>query len=283
MNQLSPSPESFRSSALRRNLMGIYTIWLRDVRRFVRDRPRIIGSLIQPTLFLLILGTGLGTSLGNNGMGAGMGGMSRLLTEHGNSRAAYMAFIFPGILAMTILFTSAFSAISVIWDREVGFLREVLVAPVSRWAVTFGKVLGGATVSLGQGCVMLLLAPVAGVPLTPLMVLTLVPVMFLVAFSTTAMGLAAAARMRSMQGFTVIMNFVVLPIFFLSGAMFPLKGLPTWMTVLVHVDPLTYGVDALRWVTMGVAERPIALDLCVIAGFGLVMGALAVWSFSVRE
>jgi len=257
----------------RHNLLGIYTIWLRDVRRFMRDKPRIIGSLTQPTLFLLVLGTGLGHGLvrgfGTAGAaGAGAGG------------AGYMAFIFPGIVAMTILFTSAFSAISVIWDREVGFLKEVLVAPVSRWAVTFGKVLGGATVAVMQGCLMLLLAPIAGVKLTLGIVLAMLPLMFLVAFAMTAMGLAAAARMRSMQGFTVIMNFMVLPIFFLSGAMFPIHGLPMWMDVLVHVDPLTYGVDALRGATSGLLVRPMATNVAVMAAFALTMLTFSVMAFS---
>lgn len=255
------------TSQTRHNLMGIYTIWLRDVRRFLRDRPRMLGSLAQPTLFLLVLGTGLGHGLARGAIGAGGG-------------EGYMAFIFPGIVAMTILFTSAFSAISVIWDREVGFLKEVLVAPVSRWAVTLGKVLGGATVAVAQGCIMLLLSPLAGVKLSVATVLTLLPLMFLVAFAMTAMGLAAAARMRSMQGFTVIMNFVVLPIFFLSGAMFPLAGLPAWMDVLVHFDPLTYGVDALRGVTIGLFDRPPAADVGVLAVFGAGMLSLAVLAFS---
>ncbi len=253
-----------------RNSMGIYTIWLRDVRRFLRDRPRLIGSLVQPTLFLLVLGNGLAGSLG------GKIPVSAHATDGGSG---YMAFIFPGILAMTVLFTSAFSAISVIWDREVGFMKEVLVAPVSRWAVTLGKVLGGATVAMMQGMVMLLMAPIANVPLTVGMVLLLIPGMFLVAFAMTAMGLAAAARMRSMQGFTVIMNFVVLPIFFLSGAMFPLAGLPDWMGILVSLDPLTYGVDLLRHITLGFADRAIATDVMVMAGFGSVMLALSVWAF----
>jgi ABC-2 type transport system permease protein len=255
----------------RHNLLGIYTIWLRDVRRFVRDKPRIIGSLTQPTLFLLILGTGLGHGLSRGFQTAGTGA---------GGGEGYMAFIFPGIVAMTILFTSAFSAISVIWDREVGFLKEVLVAPVSRWAVTVGKVLGGATVAVMQGCLMLLLAPIAGVKLSLATVLALLPLMFLVAFAMTAMGLAAAARMRSMQGFTVIMNFMVLPIFFLSGAMFPIHGLPAWMDVLVHVDPLTYGVDALRGATSGLLVRPMATNVGVMSAFAATMLTLSVVAFN---
>jgi len=261
--------KGLQSSRGRHNLLGIYTIWLRDVRRFVRDRPRMIGSLTQPTLFLLILGTGLGHGLSRGFRTAATGGGE-----------GYMAFIFPGIVAMTILFTSAFSAISVIWDREVGFLKEVLVAPVSRWAVTLGKVLGGATVAVMQGCLMLLLAPIAGVPLSVATVVALLPLMFLVAFAMTAMGLAAAARMRSMQGFTVIMNFMVLPIFFLSGAMFPIEGLPTWMDVLVHADPLTYGVDALRGATSGMLVRPMAMNVGVMSIFAGVMLTLSVVAFS---
>ena len=254
------------NGALQRDLMGVFTIWLRDVRRFLRDRPRMIGSLVQPTLFLVILGNGLGH------------GMFRGFKAGGGE--GYMAFIFPGIVAMTILFTSAFSAISIIWDREVGFLKEVLVAPVSRWAVTVGKVMGGATVAMCQGCIMLLLAPVAGVSLGPSTVILLLPLMFLVAFAMTAMGIAAAARMRSMQGFTVIMNFVVLPIFFLSGAMFPLDGLPAWMNLLVHLDPLTYGVDLLRGVVIGATDRPVWMNLVVLGGFGTGMLGLAVFAFN---
>lgn len=260
-------------SRSRHNLLGIYTIWLRDVRRFMRDRPRIIGSLTQPTLFLLVLGTGLGHGLVRGFGTAGAAGP-------GAGGEGYMAFIFPGIVAMTILFTSAFSAISVIWDREVGFLKEVLVAPVSRWAVTLGKVLGGATVAVMQGCLMLLLAPLAGVKLDVATVLAMLPLMFMVALAMTSMGLAAAARMRSMQGFTVIMNFMVLPIFFLSGAMFPIHGLPAWMDVLVHVDPLTYGVDALRGATSGLLARPMAVNVGILSTFAAAMLGLSVVAFS---
>lgn len=254
---------------MNRNLMGIYTIWLRDVRRFWRDKPRIIGATIQPALFLFLLGTGLGKGI--------IGAFGKDL------QGDYLSFIYPGIIGMSILFTSIFSAISIIWDREIGFLKEVMVAPISRWAVAVGKAFGGSTVAVFQGCLMLIFAPFVNVHINLIMIATLIPLIFLIAFSITSLGIVAAARMRSMQGFQVIMNFLVLPMFFLSGAMFPITNLPKWMDIFIAINPLTYGVDALRGVILGMNNYPIIMDVGLVAGFGIVMIAVAMVIFGKGE
>lgn len=275
-------------------LMGVYTIWLRDLLRFFRDRARIIGSIAQPSLYLFVLGTGLSATLGSD------------------QASGYIRFIYPGIIAMTLLFTSIFSSISIIWDREFGFLKEVLVAPVSRAAVAAGKSLGGASVATLQGTMMLLFAPLVGYKINLLFVIQLIPLMLLISFALTSMGVLVATRMKSMEGFQVIMNFILMPMFFLSGAMFPLKGLPTWLGYLTKLDPLTYGVDALRNLFAGINHtapvmiskgsgdgmvqgllqarvelfKPInsmGFDLAVITGFGLVMIILAMKQFERTE
>ena len=248
---------------------GVYIIWLRDVKRFWRDKSRIVGAVAQPTLFLFIIGTGLGQAFAR-------GGKAYLGAE-------YIKFLYPGIIGMTILFASVFSAISIIWDREFGFLKEVLVAPISRSSVALGKALGGSTVAMLQGTIMLVYAPLVGISLTAAMILKLWFLMFLISFSLTSMGIVIAARMKSMEGFQVIMNFLLMPIFFLSGAMFPLKNLPSWLSYLVRVDPLAYGVDALRSVVIGVQQFPFALNVLVLTIFGLAMIFLAVFEFNRQE
>jgi ABC-2 type transport system permease protein len=221
-------------------LRVIYTIWLREFKAFLRERGRIVGMIGQPLLYLLILGQGIASGLTIN-RAPGVG---------------YLQFMFPGILGMSVLFTSMFSGISIIWDREFGFLKEVLVAPVPRWAVALGKVLGGATIAVLQSMILLLVAPLAGIYPSPLMVVELLFLCFLISVAVTSLGTAIAARMRSMQSFQMIMNFLVMPLYFLSGAMFPLASAPGWMQTLMVLDPLTYGVDALRNVVLSGVELP---------------------------
>lgn len=226
----------------RSGLLGVYVIWTRDVTRFWRDTPRRIGAFFQPILYLFLLGTGLQSAF----------------KAFGGSDVKYVLFMFPGILGMTVLFTAVFSAISIVWDREFGFLKEVLVSPIPRSSVAVGKVMGGATAALFQGMVLLAMAFLPmffGFSLTTLWkVLALIPVIGLLAIAMTALGVMVAARMRSFEGFPIIMNFILMPLFFLSGAMFPLQGLPGWMTFLTRINPLTYGVDALRGIALhGVA------------------------------
>ncbi|HKX06787.1 MAG TPA: ABC transporter permease, partial [Stellaceae bacterium] len=220
-----------RSATLR----AIYIIWYRDVLRYWRDRLRLIASLAQPLLYLVIFGTGLSSSL--RGLGGGLGGATSV---------NYVQFIYPGIIGMAVLFTSIFSAMSIVWDREFGFLKEVLVAPIDRSAIAIGKALGGSTQAMVQGMILLLLAPIAGVTLTPLAVLELIPLIFALAFALTTLGVVLAAGMKSMQGFQAVLNFLMMPIFFLSGALFPLTNLPWWMTALTRIDPAAYGIDPIR-------------------------------------
>lgn len=262
---------------LRRDLQGIYVIWYRDVLRFLRNRARIISSLGQPLLFLFVFGSGLSPA------------MSRL----GAGQLDFTAFLFPGIIAMAVLFTSAFSAVSIVWDREFGFLKEILVAPVSRTAVALGKVAGGSTVALFQGAIILLLAPLVGVHLSLGQIVVLFALMLLTAATMTSFGVLIAARMRSMEGFQMVMNFVLMPMFFLSGAFFPLRGVPLWMDILAQANPMTYGVDPIRQVTLqkSVPEviletirlHPIVTDVAILAVIWLSLMAVAVWMFNRQE
>ncbi|HBN07250.1 MAG TPA: ABC transporter [Cyanobacteria bacterium UBA8530] len=241
-------------------------IWYRDILLFFGDKPRIVGALGQPLLYLLVMGNGLAPS-----MSRGLGG-------------SYLVFMFPGVIGMTVLFTSVFSAISVIWDREFGFLKEILVSPVPRPAIALGKILGGASVAFLQGCAILLLAPLVGVsiPLTSLP--SILGMMGLGACALTAFGLVVASRMESMQGFQLIMNFLLLPMFFLSGALYPLSNVPPWMRNLALVDPLTYAVDGLR-AAMGSphAMHPFWLDAGILFFVMLTFMGLAVAAFSLHE
>lgn len=279
-----------RRSTLMPTLRAIYIIWYRDILRFWRDRSRLIASFAQPLLYLLIFGTGLSSALSGGGnLGGGAAGFS------------YTQFIYPGIIGMTVLFGSIFSAMSIVWDREFGFLKEVLVAPIDRSAVAIGKSLGGATQAMVQGVVLLLLAPVVGVSLSVTTILLLIPLLFVLAFALSALGVAIASRMRSMQGFQVVMNFLMMPIFFLSGALFPLGGLPWWMTGLTFIDPAAYGMDPLRRIILGGGSPahqavldsmslnfngtvlPEVIEVGILLAFGIIMLGVAVWNFRVRD
>lgn len=259
------------------NLKGIYTIWSRDVIRFSRNRARIVASLGQPLLFLFVFGAGLSPAM------SGLAG--------GNLK--FEQFMFPGILAMAVLFTAIFAAVSIVWDREFGFLKEVMVAPVSRVAVALGKLAGGSTVAMFQGSLVLLFAPLLGIKLTLDQALILIGLMLLLAVVMSALGILVAARQRSMEGFQVIMNFIMLPMFFLSGAFFPLNGVPIWMELLAKVNPVTYGVDPLRQVALresipqafieALRLHPIASDVAIMIGFGIAFLVPAVWLFSRQD
>jgi ABC-2 type transport system permease protein len=260
-----------------RDLKGIYTIWYRDVLRFVRDRTRVVTSLAQPLLYLFVFGGGLAPAL--NGLGGG--------------NLNFTQFMFPGVLGMTVLFTAIFSAVSIVWDREFGFLKEVMVAPVSRVAVALGKVAGGSTVAMFQALIILVLAPVVGIRLSWDQILILIGLMLLLAAVMTAFGILIAARQRTMEGFQMIMQFLLMPMFFLSGALFPLRGVPLWMDALSTIDPVTYGVDPLRQVALresvpqqalqALSLHPIATDVAVMIVLGLVFLVPAVWLFSKQD
>ncbi|HEV2309598.1 MAG TPA: ABC transporter permease [Acidimicrobiia bacterium] len=210
------------------DLRAARVVWKREIIRFSRNRIRIITSLAQPILFLFVLGTGLTTIV---------------TTAHGFD---FRTFMFPGVIAMTILFTAIFSAVSIVWDREFGFLREMLVAPVRRGAIMMGKCAGGATVATMQGIIMLILAPLVHVPYAPVLLVELMIVMVLTATMLTAFGLFLAARIQEIESFQVVMQLFVLPMFFLAGAVFPIEKLPTWLGTLTRFDPLAYAVDPMR-------------------------------------
>jgi ABC-2 type transport system permease protein len=256
-------------------LRVIYAIWLREQKLFLREPIRLVGMIGQPLLYLLIVGQGIASGLTLNQAPTGVG---------------YLLYIYPGIIGMSVLFTSIFSAISIIWDREFGFLKEVLVSPAPRWAVAAGKILGGATVAMVQSIVLIALAPIAGVIPSVTMVLELLLLCFLISCAITSLGVAIAARMRSMQGFQMIMNFLVMPMYFLSGAMFPKATAPAWMQALMTVDPLTYGVAALRgvvWLDAGIGtaqtELSLAMNVGVMALAALTLGAIASFLFSTAD
>jgi ABC-2 type transport system permease protein len=225
----------------------IYVLWLRQVKRYVRSRARIIGSLGQPLLFLLGLGFGMGPVFQKAGMGN------------------YIQFLAPGVIAMTVLFSSVFSGIELIWDRQFGFLKETLVAPVSRLTIMVGRVLGGATVAVAQGLILLVICLVAGFRFPNLVAVPMVLlIMALIAVLFTSLGTAIASPMRDFQGFQLVMNFLVLPMFFLSGALFPLGDAPWALKTIARVNPLSYGVDALRGTLGGIAYFQLTTDLGVL-------------------
>jgi ABC-2 type transport system permease protein len=217
---------------LRDDMRAVRMVWKRELIRFSRSRARIVTSLAQPVLYLFVLGSGIG-SLAATGATRGFD---------------FRTFMFPGVIALTVLFTSIFSAVSIVWDREFGFLREMLVAPVRRGALVSGKCIGGASVATVQGALMLFLAPAVGVPLSPVLLIELLALMALTAFVLTSLGIVIASRMQQVESFQFVMQLLVLPMFFLSGAVFPLNRLPKWLAVATKIDPLTYLVNPMRHV-----------------------------------
>jgi len=277
------------------NLRAIYIIWYREVLRWWRNRSRIVGSFGMPILFLFIFGSGLSPA---------MGGLTQGMAPEG-AGIDFVKFIFPGIIGMNVLMGSMMSGISIVWDREFGFLKEILVAPINRTAVALGKTLGGSTTGVIQGLLLLIFAPLIGVSITVGMVAKLVPLLFLISFSMTSLGVLIGARMKSTEGFQVIMQFILMPMIFVSGALFPMRDLPTWMNFLVKVNPVTYAIDPLRKIIFEAQGLPAFVlemlpqaglgvtlfghavtlqeDIAIIALFGTVMIAVAVWMFNIQD
>jgi ABC-2 type transport system permease protein len=251
------------------DVLPIVTLWWREVVRFCRQRSRLVGAFAQPLVFWLLLGSGLGPSFRPPG------------TPEGTN---YVEYFYPGIIALVLLFTAIFATISVVQDRREGFLQGVLVAPVARSSIVLGQALGGTTLALLQGVLFLLLAPLVGISFTPLSVLSVVAVMFLVSFGLTNLGLIIAWRMDSTQGFHAIMNLILIPIWLLSGAFFPASGVPTWLEWVMRLNPLTYGVAALRrCLYLGnpplAGEVPaLAPSLAITVVFSVVAFAAATWA-----
>ena len=241
----------------------IYILWLREMKRYVRSRAQIVASLGQPMLYLLALGFGLGPVFQRSGQGS------------------YLQFVAPGVVGMSILFMSIFSGIGLLWDRQFGFLKETLVAPVPRLHVMMGKALGGATVAVIQGSIVFVVCLIAG--FRPVNISAL-PIAFLfmalLATMFTSLGTAIGSVLVDMQGFQLVMNFLVTPIFFLSGALFPLANLPKALAVVTSLDPMTYGVDGLRAALIGISHFGIATDIAVICAITAVFMGLGTYFFS---
>jgi ABC-2 type transport system permease protein len=263
------------------DVRAVRVVWQREMIRFFNDRLRILTSLIQPVLFLFVLGTGLST-----------------ITTGAVHDINLRTFMYPGALSMAVLFTAMFSAASIVWDREFGFLREMLVAPISRWSIVVGKCLGGATTASLQGVLILALAGLVGVPYSVSLVVTVFGELLLLAFTLTAFGVMTAARITQLQAFMALNQMLLMPLFFLSGALFPLRNLPGWLQVLTRVDPLTYAVDPVRrtvfahlhappavvarlnpGVTWNGWRVPTSLELVLVAAMGLAMLGVAIWEF----
>lgn len=254
---------------MRISFSAIYTIWLREMKKFVRAKSRFIVSLMTPFFFLAFLGFGLDNNFVFPGLPAGMG---------------YLDFLAPGIVAMVLLFSSMFAGISVIWDKQFGFLKEIMVAPVSRTSIVLGRILGGMSTGVIQGIAILLLSILLGFKAVSMPGL-LLSLIFIVLISTAfvSVGLAFASRMEDMQGFQLIMNLFIMPVFLLSGALFPLDNLPAWLAGLSYINPLTYGVDGLRGLLIGVSHFPLIADFIVLFGFCIAMILVGTYLFSKTE
>jgi len=266
-------------------LRAVRVVWKRELIRFSRDRLRIVVQLVQPFLFLFVLGTGL-----------------QRIAAAGTHGVDLRTFVYPGVLCMAVMFTALFSAASIVWDREFGFLREMMVAPVRRSSIVIGKCLGGTTVAGIQGLIVIAIGPLVGVRYTLLLFVEVVLLQLVLAFSITAFGVMAAARITQMQSFMALTQMIVLPMFFLAGALFPVAGLPLWLGILNRFDPLTYAVDPMRRLVfahlhMTPAARhaldpgvtwwgwrvPSLLEVAVVAGLGLLMLAIAIVEFRRAE
>jgi ABC-2 type transport system permease protein len=271
---------SFRSE-----LRAIKVVWRRELIRFRNDRMRIVTSLVQPLLFLFVLGSGL-----------------QQLSAASTHGVDLKTFIYPGVLCISVMFTAMFSAASIVWDREFGFLREMMVAPVRRSSIVIGKCFGGATVASLQGVILIALGPLVGVPYGVTLILGIFFLQLLLAFSITAFGVMAAARVKQMQSFMGLMQIVVMPMFFISGALFPVTNLPGWLAFLNRIDPLTYAVSPMRTLVFahldlsGQAEAalnpgitwfgwtvPTALEIFTVFALGMIMLAIAIWEFNAGE
>jgi ABC-2 type transport system permease protein len=247
----------------------------RELLRFVHDRPRMFSSFSMPIIFLIIFGAGFGRLIGQM-----MPGVD------------YIQFMYPGILALTVLMTSVMSGVSIVWDREFGFLKEVLVSPLSRSGVLVGKAAGAATIAIIQGAIMLVLAPIVNVPINLGTVLALLPLLLILSLALSGLGLLIGARMRSQQGFQIVMQLVIFPIMFLSGIFFPVSGVATWLEVLSKLNPVTYGIDAIRQVFLGTEVAGVAVfghtmgivdSAIVVAMAGVLLLTIAIWVFNRQE
>ena len=242
------------------NIEGIYAIWLREFKVYLREKERVVSSLVSPILWIVAFGTGLGSVVTLEGVN-------------------YQKYIYPGVLVMTVLFSSMFYGVYVIWDRKLDFLKEVLVAPVSRASIFAGKVLGGCTDVMIQVIVLLIIGSFIVMPLQALVLLKVILLLFLISVAMVSLGLSIGANMTSPEGFMLVVNFAIWPLFFFSGALFPLDNLPAWLSIVTKINPLSYGVDAVRGAVIGVQHFSLSTDIAVLAVFSVIAMAAGTWSF----
>jgi len=267
---------------------GIWVVSYRELLRFFTERPRMFSSIFMPLIFLAIFGAGFSQIVVNLAPGID-----------------FIKFVYPGILAQTVLRSSIFSGVSIVWDREFGFLKEILVAPLGRIGIVLGKVVGTGSVAVPQGILLLILAPFLGILLSPMVVLELIGVLILISVSLSGLGVLIASRMRSQQSFQLFIQIIIFPLMFLSGIFFPVNNVPTWMMIISKINPVTYGVDAIRQIILGPelysaataagqGSSPLAVtvfgrimipfqDILVVIIIGVILLALAIWSFSRQE
>ncbi|MDD4873451.1 MAG: ABC transporter permease [Dehalococcoidales bacterium] len=257
---------------------GIRVVAYRELLRFVQERSRLISSFIMPLIFLVIFGAGFGQTIGSLVPGVN-----------------YLQFMYPGIIAMTVVMGAIMSGISIVWDREFGFLKELLVSPIGRSGILLGKSVGAATTAILQTCIMLILAPILGIPLSFILIIELLIAIFIISVSISGLGLLVASRMKSQQGFQLVTQIIIMPLIFLAGVFFPVNNVPAWMEFISKINPLTYGVDAIRQIFLG-SEAASALsvsifghtmsifeDILVVVVFGGILMVAAIWSFSKQE
>lgn len=248
-------------SELVNEVEGIYAVWLREAKIYIREKERLISSVVSPLLWIFAFGAGVGSTVD---MVKGY---------------SYQVFIYPGIAVMTVLFTSLFYGVYIIWDRKLDFLKEVLVAPVSRASVFAGKMLGGATDAMVQAIFLLIIGIFINIPLTPLIVIKAFLMLLLISIAMVSIGLVIGANLSSPEGFSLVINFVMWPMFFFSGALFPVSNLAPWLTAATFINPLTYGVDALRGIILGINQFPIYLDIGIMLVFSVITMGIGVLSF----
>jgi ABC-2 type transport system permease protein len=266
---------------MREFFRGIWVIAYRDMLRYVQERARLVSSFFMPVLFLVVFGAGFNRMVGDMAPGVD-----------------FTKFIYPGIIGMTVLTNSVFSGLSIVWDREFGFLREVLVAPISRSGIVLGKAIGTAIIATLQGLIMLVLAPILDVSITPMLVVKLVPVVIILSISLSSLGLLIGSRMRSQQGFHMVTSILIFPLIWLAGVFFPVNDVPVWMEVLGKANPLTYGVDAIRrlfldgsvagstnvlGVTVFGHTTTLIQDVLIVGALGALLMSIAVYAFSRQE
>jgi ABC-2 type transport system permease protein len=256
----------------------LYAIWLREFKVFLREKSRLVASIFTPLMWLFVIGSGLGSAISNPSTLSSI--VNSTAGEEVQSEIDYQQFIFPGVICMSVIFSSVFFGSYIIWDRKFDFLKSVMVAPVSRTTIFIGKTFGGMTTSIIQAAILLVFGLAIGIHYTPLSIVTIAVIILLLSFALTSLGLTLGSYIESLEGFQLIVSFVVFPLFFLSGALFPLNNLPGWLSILTMVDPATYAVDALRSTILGITgKNPFVVDIGILLVCVIALGTIGMLSF----